>query len=89
MILRLPINGWEVGGQCSSSNQVILHGALLNAAAVPADDDDFDPEDDVDFDDFEDEEGSLGLLVDDDSEGVHDVDASGASVNTGQVDWCV
>ena len=75
---------------CATEQQLPCHTpwCLLNAASAPADDDDFDPEDDVDFDDFEDDEGSLGLM-DDEAGGMKDVDASGASVNTGQVDWCV
>lgn len=80
---------WDCMYNCSI--QVIIRGALLNAAPAPADDDDFDPEEspaDMDFDDFEDNEGSLAL-VDDEADGMNDVDASGASVNTGQVDWCV
>jgi hypothetical protein len=42
----------------------------------------------VEFDDFEDDDSSLDL-TDGESEGMNDIDASGASVNTGQVDWCV
>lgn len=55
----------------------------------PADNADLDLEDDAEFDDFDVEDDSSLGLMDDNSEALTDIDASGASVNTGQVDWCV
>jgi hypothetical protein len=53
----------------------LQHGPVLTSDAATAEDLEFDSGDDMDFDEFE-----------DDAEGVV-ADASGASINTGQVDW--